>query len=228
MSSRKQVFKPFLENPYTKNSWPLISAETSAQFIDVLLPLLQPIGTYNGLCKKKVSPLPDKPLISSSVRIGFNAVNQAVEQQTQNKPGFDPVLVVFVCRSDIPNSMLTGHFPLLCAASSKASGKPVKLVQLSRGSRAKLSEALNADASYIAITASLASAMAAYYHTLVGVLNTVPPVSIQWLDENPVFERSNIKRLKTSAPIMKRKHKGAAQVIKKKEKPFEKKQLSKD
>lgn len=217
-AARKQVFRPFLDNPYTKNAWPAISPESISAITDVLVSVLQPIGTFNGLKKKKVTPPPQEPFCYKSVAIGFNSVNSAVEDQIQRAvhdssdkdTTKDPIIAVFICKSDISNPVLTNHFPLLCATASKLGDGAVKLIQLPHGSKSKLSGVLDCDGSYIALRASLAETMPAYMQTLTNLLDNAPPVSIEWLNKNPVFQKANIRRLQTTAPIIKKKEKHPA------------------
>jgi ribonuclease P/MRP protein subunit POP3 len=200
-AKKRTVFKPILDNPYTRSPWPPVSVTEGSVIVELLCALLNPLSTYEEYVKSKVTPLPEVPEIASYVTVGFNSTNAAVENQTQQRLFLDTndenyVVAVIVCRSDITSALVTSHFPLLCAAAS-LKGKPVRLIQVPKGSKAKLSQAVGkSDGSVIGLRKGAPGAQA-----LLQMIEKVPIPVVEWLNGDLHFAPPLIKKLKTTAPI---------------------------
>jgi ribonuclease P/MRP protein subunit POP3 len=178
---------------------------------ELLAKLLSPIGQYVKVCNAAKGSLPDPPDVAGDVTLGFNSTNAAVEDQTKesfnkkNKPvetkKLAPICAVFVSRSDIPSSLVTAHFPLMCAAAS-LNGETVKLVQLPKGSAEKLSNASGrSDLTVIGVRGSIDS------RALLAMISKVDPVNVPWLQASVAYQKPHIRSLSTPAPMKSSKSK---------------------
>lgn len=204
---RRTVFKPLLDNPYTKATWPEVGdGETLTK---LLIKLLSPVGTHAEYIKKKVDPLPEAPEIATHVTIGFNCTMEAIERQAHEvyKQTFeaktDNIVAVLVCRSDFESSLAVSHFPLSCYAASTADTK-VKLVQLPKGSMPALSKATGyQNLGVIGLRRDTPGAK-----TIFEVIDKIENVDIPWMnDVAKSLQRPVIKNMKTTAPIKVKKKK---------------------
>lgn len=114
--------------------------------LDVLVSLLAPISELKTATKSSNIAIP-KPDISNYVVLGFNAVNEALEEQAHrafNMDGpailsDDDIAYLFVCKFDMKSSLLWSHFPALVAAT-----KNVRLIPLPAGASSYISDAAGA------------------------------------------------------------------------------------
>lgn len=204
---RKQVYKPVLENPYIRDdNWPYIDQELGQNVVDLLCRFLEPIGKYSRYLDKSDLQM-EVPAIKDHITVGFNSTNQLLENLSKLNRGeikktLSPkICMVFVCKVDITPALLVQHFPVLVRmASTKES--PVKLVQLPRGSMAKLGSSLNRQSVGI-VGVSLDSPGGNILQEL--VMEKVLNVSIPWL-ESLNFQKPNIKLLVTSQPVLTKKN----------------------
>ncbi|KAF5210236.1 hypothetical protein EJF18_40260 [Clavispora lusitaniae] len=221
---RREVFKPILDNPYTKGyEWPSIDLETSKTITEFLVQLLSSYGKYIALKKSGAHQMAEKPDICDKLTVGFNATVKKLEDQAapnraklftgtkkQKRSSIagskSYVKYVFVTKNDISTPLLTNSFPLLTFCASQSNENRVKLVELPRGSMAKLSKALNTDnVGFLSLTDDWTEGK-----DMFNLINSrVGNVEVPWLsslfDEHPslgnLYERPAIKFLKTAAPV---------------------------
>lgn len=208
---RRTVFKPILDNPYTKITWPTV--EDSETILQLIVELLSPIGTHAEYIKKNVFPLPDSPGISEFVSLGFNPTMELLEGQAQKifhdgefDSEDDRLAIVFVCRSDIDSVLMTSHFPISCAAASspEKSVPPVKLVQLPKGSMVSLSKSTGENNLGIIGLKSEAPGAKKIFE----LAENIDSVHVPWINDIKVgLKTPVIKNLKTSAPVKVKKQK---------------------
>lgn len=202
------MFRPVLDNPYTKVEWP--SVTDGEKLTELLCALLEPVGVYNEI-KKKHNQEAKGPKILESVTIGFNSTTKAVEDQVDISKKSDKelvrkgdeVTVVFVPRSDMA-PILSGHFPVLCAAASIRA--PVKLIQLPKGSLSRITNAVGDDNCMGIVGLKMKEGTDIEgIKELSNLVDQVPPVNIPWLESiiSTGFKKPNIKGLKTTAPMKK-------------------------
>lgn len=226
---RKQVFKPVLDNPLTQsNVWPFVEPEIGTSLVDLLQHLLTPIGRYNEAKKlQKVngskldsSVSLEQPSIQKEITVGFNSTVKALEDQAQQgrksrieAGNSDPppkyIQYVFVAKFDISLALLLSPFPVLSYTASWSEGRRVKLVQLPKGSMAKLSSALKLEnVSIIGIRANLS--LASHLYELVD--SNILDVEVPWLEgyltgtASSYFAPPLAKVLATSAPVQAKKN----------------------
>ncbi|CAN6622649.1 hypothetical protein TRVA0_009S00650 [Trichomonascus vanleenenianus] len=198
---RRTVFKPVLENPYTKIVWPEVSESDGHSMVELLVSLLAPIGEYQSYVNKKVNPLPDPPTIANSLTLGFNPTNAAVEDQiqlAQKGTKIEGVKAIFVCRSDVSTSLVVSHFPVLCAAGSITCGKSIKLIQLPKGSLGQLSNATGRTDPFVIGLRELTDGPGG---ALFGLVEKIAPVNVPWIHEVAQFQLPAVRNVKTTAPI---------------------------
>ncbi|CUM65510.1 uncharacterized protein PRCAT00003156001 [Priceomyces carsonii] len=223
---RRQVFKPILDNPFTQsNTWPYIEPQLGEDLTTILTKTLSCIGKYNLAVSeantKKSLARPSIPEIRSNLTIGFNSTVEALEKQAgiyrtsskrkKQKP-HDNIIIkyVFVTKFDIKPSILTESFPVLTYTASRSKEDRVKLVQLPKGSMARISEALHIDHTGIIGVSSKVSELSALCSL---VESKVGDVQIPWLegllheDDNSNFSKPVINFLNTSAPIQSKNNK---------------------
>lgn len=221
---RREVFKPILDNPFTKGTeWPDVDPVTGKAILDYLIQLLSSYGSYIELQnsgKSKSIPVPD---LADKITIGFNSTVKKLE--TQAAPNREKILkkkkknpeheslksrytkYVFVAKADISTPLLTSCFPLLTFSASRSLQDRVKLVLLPRGSMERLLKALCTENTCIISLSDDWKAGAALFDLLDA---KVKNVEVPWLEGifgegEVVFEKPAIKFLKTSAPIGKPK-----------------------
>lgn len=226
---RKQVFKPVLDNSLTQsNVWPFVEPEIGTSLVDLLQHLLTPIGRYNEAKKlQKVngskldsSVSLEQPSIQKDITVGFNSTVKALEDQAQQgrksrikAENSDPppkyIQYVFVAKFDISLALLLSPFPVLSYTASWSEGRRVKLVQLPKGSMAKLSSALKLEnVSIIGIRANLS--LASHLYELVD--SNILDVEVPWLEgyltgtASSYFAPPLAKVLATSAPVQAKKN----------------------
>ncbi|KAK9320264.1 hypothetical protein V1517DRAFT_329886 [Lipomyces orientalis] len=160
---------------------------------------------------------PARPDVLNYLTFGFNPTTFALEAQTSSiyaqpsyiapikhttavsskKASKRPLTAVFVSRSDITPALLLSHFPTLCASSSM----PVKLVQLPRGSLARLAQATSIPGlGILGIRQDFPGAS-----MLFNALERVDQVVVPWAEAShggSVYELLEVKQIITSAPIM--------------------------
>uniref|UniRef100_A0A060T734 ARAD1B19932p n=1 Tax=Blastobotrys adeninivorans TaxID=409370 RepID=A0A060T734_BLAAD len=208
LEKRATVFRPVLDNPYTKVEWPSVS--DGEKLTELLCALLEPVGVYNEI-KKKHNQDAKRPKVLESVTIGFNSTTKAVEDQVdisrksdkELERQHDDVSVVFVPRSDIA-PVLSGHFPVLCAVASIRA--PVKLIQLPKGSLSRIANAVGDDScmGIVGLRTGEGTDIEGFKE-LSDLVNQVAQVNIPWLRSimSTGFKKPNIKGLKTTAPMKK-------------------------
>ena len=112
---------------------------------------------------------------------------------------------VFVTRADSQASMLHSHIPLLCrlASGEGESGGVVRLVQLPRGSEARLADALGiARAGFVGLLEGAPEDVVARLMEVVE--RCVLPVQVPWLEEKRgagEYRAVNVKVVKTYATV---------------------------
>lgn len=226
---RREVFKPILDNPYTKGyEWPETDSETSKTITEYLTQLLSGYGKYLEVQKTGDKTKVERPEICDKLTLGFNSTVKKLEDQAapnreklfgekqrkrrkvqkQNKSAGSESYVkyVFVTKSDISTPLLTNSFPLLTFCASRTLEDRVKLVELPRGSMAKLLKVLNTpNVGVLSLAEDWKEGKAMF-----DLINSrVRDVDVPWLlsmfDDNPNlgfgYEKPMIRFLKTSAPI---------------------------
>ncbi|QOU19564.1 hypothetical protein BRETT_003713 [Brettanomyces bruxellensis] len=143
---RRKVFKPILSNPYTRrNEWPELEYNVMHNIVDLLADdVLRATGNYNKLSsQEKAKSAIRKPEEADYISFGFNSTMKMMERQIASirKGKFDQsdpnsLSYVFVCKFDMTSSLLYMHFPVMCCLAK------VKLIQLPKGSSAKLKSVL--------------------------------------------------------------------------------------
>jgi len=129
----------------------------------------------------------------------------AQEGKGNRKPA---MRAVFVTRADSQASMLHSHIPLLCglASGEEESGGVVRLVQLPRGSEAKLADALGiARAGFVGLLEGAPEEAVAGLMEVVE--KNVPPIQVPWLEEERGagdYRAVNVKVVKTYATVQER------------------------
>ena len=237
---RKQVFKPVLDNPLTQsNVWPFVEPEVGTSLVDLLQHLLTPIGRYNEarkLQKINGSKLDatvslEPPSIQKEITIGFNSTVKALEDQAQSgrkariksdssNPSPEYIQYVFVTKFDISLALLLSPLPVLSYTASWSEEHRVKLVQLPKGSMAKLSSALKMEnVGFIGLRAS--SSLASHLYELVN--SNILDVEVPWLkgyltgQASSYFAPPLAKVLATSAPVQAKKNNQKKRKVDKKE-----------
>lgn len=226
---RREVFKPILDNPYTKGyEWPESDPETSKTITEYLTQLLSGYGKYVELKKSGSKNNVERPEICDMMTLGFNSTVKTLEDQaapnreklfcgepkkrmkvkSQKVDGGRKryVKYVFVTKNDISTPLLTNGFPLLTFCASRSLEDRVKLVELPRGSMTKLLKVLNTpNVGVLSLTEDWKEAKAMF--DLID--SRIRDVDVPWLlnmfGENPSigvgYEKPVIRFLKTSAPI---------------------------
>lgn len=220
---RREVFKPILDNPYTKGSeWPAVDLETQKAIVDFLAQLLSSYGGYLQLQKNKRTSLSVE--LTDKITLGFNSTVKRLEAQaapnrakvlkksakkTKTVPKLEAkttgyVKYVFVCKSDISTPLLTSCFPLLTFSASKSLLDRVKLVELPRGSMSRLLKVLHTEnTGIISITDDWSEGKPLF--DLID--RKIEDQEVPWLhglfegELGEAFEKPAIKFLKTTAPI---------------------------
>ncbi|KAL7275753.1 RNase P and RNase MRP subunit [Rhizina undulata] len=133
-----------------------------------------------------------------------------------------PLRAVFVCRSDSQPSQLHAHIPLLCGIASRSTGKgdgeeaqqtkkPVRLIQLPKGSDARLSAALGISRTgFLGLMDEAPGSRA----LLDFIEKSVGEITIPWLSqtEGASYHPTIIKTLKSTAPPAAGKQSGGGNV----------------
>lgn len=79
---RREVFKPILDNPYTKGTeWPSVSPQISKSILDYLLQLLSSYGEHRRVSSSKTGQKLPPHALEEKVTIGFNSTVKALENQ---------------------------------------------------------------------------------------------------------------------------------------------------
>lgn len=223
---RREVFKPILDNPFTKGtSWPQVSDGTSKSIVEYLTQLLSNYGQYNQARKTSKDKTIPKHDLEDKITIGFNSTVRVLEEQaapnrakvlkqkgrqetaTATKPY---VKYVFVSKSDITTPLLTSNLPLLTFSASRSLQDRVKLIELPRGSLQKLLKVLGVDNVSIF---SLRQDWVEGAPLFKLIDESIEDVEVPWLEalftgEGPldaVYQKPDIRFLKTSAPVGKPK-----------------------
>ncbi|ODV79541.1 uncharacterized protein CANTADRAFT_20848 [Suhomyces tanzawaensis NRRL Y-17324] len=225
---RRQVFKPVLDNPFTQSSlWPFVEPEIAGTIVDSLSAILSGLGSYNRTVQeaarldKGSKQTPPEPEIKQHITIGFNSTVEALEKQAsihrhrlttkKHKPGKQGryLKYVFVTKYDITPAVLTNHFPVLAFTASSSTENKVKLVQLPRGSMAKLSEVLHMEnTGILGFEAHIKEAQFLFKY----VDEHIKDVEVPWLDglfdpdNGDFFSKPALSFLSTSAPILPKKN----------------------
>ncbi len=217
---RRQVFKPVLDSPFIQVSWPFIQQDDLKTILELLLSILEPLGKYHEVLKQGCFPKPEAPEILDFVTLGFNSSTSSLEKQARKNYQIfkDPIIakskpitendsnirVLFVCKSDIQPALLTSHFPILCFTASRSQdkrqcSKPVKLVQLPKGTMQKLSTATGqTNCGIISLKENTPGSS-----ILFQLLDTsVSDIDVPWLSSDPPFYKPVVKLLNTTAPII--------------------------
>lgn len=188
-ATKRALYKPILETPYSRPSWPDISSQDANILVDLVSSLLTPIGRYKALVDKNSSA--EKPDLLDQFVFGFNETHAALEAQARQFYGLEekqenPFVCLIVCRSDIKNPLLLQNFPMLSATSQ------TKLIQLPKGTSAKLSASSHIPRlTVLAVRKSLDSSL---FHSTVEKIN---PIKLPWLSDHPVLQPMVIRKLKT-------------------------------
>ncbi|GEQ72971.1 hypothetical protein JCM33374_g6659 [Metschnikowia sp. JCM 33374] len=236
---KREVFKPLLENPFSKGAeWPPVERSTAETIMECLTQVLSGYGSYLEMKKSDKRKAMQEHELAGKITIGFNSTVKKLEEQAKpnrarllgkastikkpktEKTGEKYVKYVFVAKSDISTTLLTSCFPLLTFAASASAHDRVKLVELPRGASNRLSDVLRTE------NVSILSFEAGWKggKLLFDVVNSsVGDVAVPWLeglfDDSPAsaprYEKPNIKFVKTTVPIGK--------VAKTKQKPVLKK-----
>ncbi|RUP47925.1 hypothetical protein BC936DRAFT_145167 [Jimgerdemannia flammicorona] len=171
-------------------------------------------------------PPPTPPELLASTTIGINAVTKQLEQcittiRSREQPPEDSLAMVFVCKGDIAPPHLVGHLPMMtCMAGGQdkegEGARTVLLCPLARGAEKKIGDAIGIKTcSVIGIKPSATSETYAALSAL--VRSKVEPVHAPWLlptfstrsnpSPRPAYLATNIKTLRTSAPLANKKPK---------------------
>ncbi|CUS13738.1 unnamed protein product [Tuber aestivum] len=177
-------------------------------------------------------PPPPVPEISKYLTVGLNSTTAYLEGLAGERrpPAFAPPVAqgeresrkpamraVFVTRADSQALLLHSHIPLLCglASGEGGGGVVVRLVQLPRGSEARLADALGiVRAGFVGLLEGAPEELVAGLMEVVE--RYVLPVRVPWLDEQGgvrEYKPVNVKVAKTYATVQgkrKRKGKGSA------------------
>jgi hypothetical protein len=142
----------------TTSSWPAPSKDVEDGVLQLLLPLLKPIGVFRriqvprskgkGRAGKQVNKEFDGPPkwiadLYDHLTIGLNTTVRRLESQASSTPpqtSAEPLFMVLVCRENLPD-VLTMNLPLLLAASASANGR-ARLIEISSKTEKELAEAL--------------------------------------------------------------------------------------
>lgn len=171
------------------------------------------------------------PQIKEKITVGFNSTVGALEKQAQlgrncrlkaanrqrgdngsSKKGDDPpedyIQYVFVAKFDIALALLTNPFPVLSYTASWSEDTRVKLIQIPKGSRERLSGALKMeDVTIIGLQAGVESASHLYK-----MANKIKNVDVPWLEGyfdgrvSSHFASPASRVVSTTAPIMEKKN----------------------
>ncbi|KAK9477399.1 RNase P subunit Pop3-domain-containing protein [Lipomyces japonicus] len=207
-TKRRTVYRPVLDNSYTRIIWPTVNPEDGTVILDLLCDVLQPIKVFTSECAKKNLQTNESALVRpptlSYVTLGLNATTRALESQTRTtlskrrKSSLPSrrLVAVFVARTDILPAILYSHFPILCQQSNT----PVKLVQLPKHSMDRISDAVGiSDVGIVGIREEFFNAL-----TLLDVVNgKVGDITLPWekLDDCSL----NVKQIITTAPLVEKK-----------------------
>lgn len=225
---RREVFKPILDNPFTKGtSWPEVPNSVSKDIMEYLLQLLSSYGQYIQVKKTRKDHSIEPHELENKITIGFNSTVRKLEEQAA--PNREKILksneiqtkkedttnkhyvkYVFVAKSDITTPLLTSCFPLLTFSASKSLEDRVKLVELPRGAQEKLLKVLNVENVNI-LSFSSDWVEGAPLFKLIDA--NIVDVRVPWLEAlfthkgalDMIYQNPDIRFLKTSAPIGKPK-----------------------
>lgn len=79
---RREVYKPILDNPYTKGTeWPSVSPQISISILDYLLQLLSSYGEHRRVSNSKTGQKLPPHALEGKITIGFNSTVKALENQ---------------------------------------------------------------------------------------------------------------------------------------------------
>lgn len=223
---RREVFKPILDNPFTKGtSWPQVPDTASKSIMEYLTQLLSSYGQYNQARKTSKDKKIPKHDLEDKITIGFNSTVRVLEEQAapnrakvlkrkgrqETPPNAKPyVKYVFVAKSDITTPLLTNNLPLLAFSASRSLQDRVKLIELPRGSLTRLLNVLNVDkASIFSLRQDWVDGTPLF--KLIDEI--IEDVDVPWLDAlftgegalDAVYQKPEIRFLKTSAPVGKSK-----------------------
>ncbi|EXJ89269.1 hypothetical protein A1O3_02335 [Capronia epimyces CBS 606.96] len=226
-----------LSLPYPDPPWPSVSADQEQAILRLLLPLLQPIGEFRRdyipqskgrgragkTHKTENGSVPEwMPELYNHLTIGFNSTVRRLESlahtrkpanialTTSNPPGKPEInlSVVFVCRQNLPDIMISS-LPLLMATSAPKSNRS-KLVELTSQAEAKIALALQQPR--VGVLGCEEGAPGA--ETLLRfVSEMVDAVDVSWLEQpgNPVYYPAKVKTTEVEA-----KDKATARKLKRK------------
>ncbi|EXJ95155.1 hypothetical protein A1O1_00274 [Capronia coronata CBS 617.96] len=194
-----------LSLPYPDPQWPPVSSDQEQAVLQLLLPLLRPIGEFKrshvpqskgkGRAGKTVDTANNDlmPDLYTHLTIGFNSTVRRLEAlagdrspailsapTTTTTPSQNPVnlSVVFVCRQNLPDIM-SSSMPLLVATSAPVSSRS-QLVELSPQAEAKIAQALQQPRVGVLGLEEGASDAGALLRL---VAETFETVTVPWLDQ---------------------------------------------
>lgn len=221
---KREVFKPLLENPFSKGAeWPTVERPVAETIMECLTQVLSKYGSYlemKKLNKNKEIPVPE---VASKITIGFNSTVKKLEEQAKPnrarllgkntapkktskcdliEPGY--VKYVFVARNDISTPLLTSCFPLLTFSASRSGLDRVKLVELPRGATHKLLNVLRTEnVSIISLEENWTEGKLLFDVVNSSIRDTEVPWLAGLFDDTsaPQYEKPNIKFVKTTMPI---------------------------
>ena len=215
---KREVFKPLLDNPFTKGAdWPIVDRQASETIMECLTQVLSGYGSYLEMKKMNKDKQIPVPSVALKITIGFNSTVKKLEVQAKpnrakllgkkikpNDQAEGYVKYVFVAKSDISTALLTSCFPLLTFSASRSARDRVKLVELPKGAAGKLLSVLRTEnVTILSLEEDWAEGK-----LLFDVVNsTISDVEVPWLaglfdDSSKLcFEKPNIRFVKTSVPV---------------------------
>lgn len=213
----KEVYKPFLDNPFAKSpEWPEVAPATARTILDFLVQLLGGYGQYLQVKKTKKDTSLEEPSVLKNVTVGFNLTVKALERQaapnrekvfkkrrtepTKNDSHHGYIKYVFVAKKDLSTPLLSECFPLLTFSASQSASNKVKLIELPKGSIEKLLAALHTENVFV-LSLSLAWREGKPLFDLID--KEVKDVEVPWLegifgDAKELFVKPPVKFVKTT------------------------------
>lgn len=204
---KKTIFKPLLTNPYTKkNVWPRIEPSIQIDLLQTLeSDVLTPLRAWNSFNKEEQKQEQAKGSDHNNIITRFNSLMKQLENQVQDninrKDPENPIIMLFVCRYDIPCKLMYKHIPALCQLAN------VKLITLPKGSTKKLTKAVNNkhDIQFLALRKEIVDQNNFLKLT---VDSTVDDIEIGFLENYKNQKLNmNVKYILTEMPIKKKEQK---------------------
>ncbi|ORX81590.1 hypothetical protein BCR32DRAFT_268184 [Anaeromyces robustus] len=197
---KRLVFKSIFDSPLNYH-WPKVEENNNEKILKELEIILSPLKEFNS--KTLNNKNSKKPEILDNIYIGINSVTQALNKQINSplEKNSNNIKVIIICKEDIKPTHLYSHFPIMAHLSGNIILCPLKL-----GSEYKLCQMTN-----LKKISSIALKDNEMCRNAIQLISSIyPNVQLPWIRDNKNIKNitkyfpTNMKILKTTAPIIKK------------------------